>query len=117
MNIKRISLLAISALLLGSSTAAFSAEFWRTGTITRVLSDSTKYGGCMVKINTSIGNGCPSSGWVSLDCTETHYQGASKKNFAMVLAALALNKQVSLRVENTKKHDSYCVAYRVDLLN
>ncbi len=116
MNFKNLKVVAISSILLGLSNTAFSAEFWRTGTVIRILSDSKYYGGCMVNISSNIANGCPNNGWVSLDCSETFYQGQSKNNMAIVLTALATNKRLSLKVDNSKKHDGYCIARRVDII-
>jgi hypothetical protein len=65
MNLKYIKLVGIGLLALGLSSSATSAEFWRTGTVLRVMSNSNAYGGCMVELSVSIRNGCPNNKWVS----------------------------------------------------
>jgi hypothetical protein len=120
MNLKYIKLVGIGLLALGLSSSATSAEFWKTGTVLRVMSNSTTYGGCMVELNlnTNIRNGCPNNKWVSLDCTNTYFTATDSKNkYALALTALVANKKLSIKIDNTKKHDGACVATRVDIRN
>lgn len=112
-----IKLLFSSLLLLGLSNSALSAEFWRTGNVLRILSDNKNFGKCMILMSTKVSNGCPNNGWVSLDCIDEYSTGNSKNKLAIVLTALATNKRVSVKVDNTKKHNGYCVANRVDILS
>ena len=114
MSMRKLKLIGLSLLLLGTFSSVSAAKFCRSGTVTRVLVDSEKFGGCMVMLSTNIGNGCPANGWVSLDCTNTYYTDGKNK-YAMALTALSLNKSVSVLVDNTKKHDGYCVAQRIDI--
>lgn len=116
MKMKYIKLIGSSLLLMGMSGSLVATEFWRTGTVERVLTDATLYGGCMVQLSSRIANGCPNNGWVSLDCTNTHFsESASKNKYALVLTAFALNKKISIKVDNNLKHNTYCVAKRIDL--
>lgn len=60
---------------------------------------------------------CPGTS-VSFSCTGTYHS----KDLAFYMLdqaqlALSLNKQVVVRVDDTKKHDSYCVATRIDVIN
>lgn len=115
--IKRPVLLLLTITILSLSSTAWSANFWRTGEITRTLTESTKYGGCMVQLSRNVANGCPNSGWVSLDCDANHSDpGDGQRAYASALVALTLGKQVSVFIDNTKKNDSYCVARRLDIL-
>lgn len=116
MKLKAIKIMGISLLALGLSSSVFAADFARTGTIKRVLADSKVYGGCMIQITANIGNGCPNGGFVSLDCTNTFYTATDSKNkYALALTAYALEKTVTVVVDNTKKHNGFCVARRVDM--
>lgn len=94
------------------STNANAASFWKTGTITRTLSDHY-YGGCMIYLSVAIENGCPSK-WVSLDCDDKYFKGGDRK-FASALLAKTTKSTVSVYIDNTKKHNSYCVARRIDI--
>jgi hypothetical protein len=92
-----------------------ATTFWVYGKITRTLVDNS-YGGCMVLLDKSIANGCPSEGWVSLDCKNTFYPaGQGDRKFNTALVAAMSGKSVSIVVDNTKKHDGYCVGGRVDV--
>ncbi len=119
MNKMRLKIVATSILLLATALPVSADLFYRTGTVEKVLTtEAGTYGGCMIRLSTSIGNGCPNSGWVSLDCANTYYSNAeSNRKYAMVLTALASNKMVSVKVDNIQKHGGYCVAQRVDILN
>ncbi len=118
MNKMKLKIVATSILLLATALPVSADLFYRTGTIEKVLtSEPDIYGGCMVKLDINIENGCPASGWVSLDCANTYYSDAgSKRKYATALTALAANKMVSVKVDNMKKHGGYCVALRVDIL-
>jgi len=116
MKLKSIKVIGVSLLVLGLSASVVAKDFSRTGTIKRVLVDSKIYGGCMIQISANIGNGCPNGGWVSLDCTNTFYSATDSKNkYALALTAFSLDKQVTVVVDNTKKHNAFCVARRVDM--
>lgn len=104
-------------IILSITTTAWSASIWKTGTVTRTLTDTQYYGGCMVLISTPIANGCPNNGWVSLDCDGTYSQaGEGQRAYASALVALSLGKQVSILVNTTQKHNGYCVARRLDII-
>jgi hypothetical protein len=117
MKLKSIKIIGISLLALGLSSSVFATEFSRTGTVKRILIDSKIYGGCMIQISANIGNGCPTGGWVSLDCTQQYYTSAtdSKNKYALALTAFSLDKKLTVVVDNTKKHNGFCVARRVDM--
>lgn len=103
-------------LTLGISSNAWSINFWKTGTIVRTLTDSTKYGGCMIQLSVGVGNGCPSNGWVSLDCDAIFSDpGEGQRAYATALVALTLDKKISVHINNEQKHNDYCVATRLDI--
>lgn len=110
-----IKLLLSSLILLGLSNSALSGEFWRTGNVIRILSGNENFGKCMILMSTKVLNGCPNNGWVSLDCADKYSTGNSKNKLAIALTALAINKKVSVKIDNTKKHNGYCVATRIDI--
>jgi len=116
MNIKRLSIVGMSIVMLGLTQTASAGEFFRAGKITRVITASNNFGNCMVLLDSSISNGCPSSGWVSLDCKGVYFPTViGKRKYAAALTAFTLKSKVLLKVDNTKKHDGYCVASRIDI--
>ena len=117
MKLKKILINVFICVGLLAAVQAEAAEFWRTGNITRVLTDRF-YGGCMINLSVFIENGCPIAGWVSLDCEDKYSPpGTGNRMYAMALTAFSLNKRVSVLVNNTEKHNGYCVARRVDMLS
>jgi len=114
MKIKAIGLVMAVGMIIPTTTMA--SEFWKSGTITRILVDAKNYGKCMVSLNVSLGNSCPST-WVSLDC-EAKYsdKGDGDRMLNIALIAQNMNKKISIKVNNSKKHGSYCVASRLDIL-
>jgi hypothetical protein len=101
-----------------ASTASVNAEvFARVGKVLRTLSSSTSYGGCMVYLSTPIGGSCPNNGWVALDCKGTYStEGTADRNYASAVVAASLGKPVMVHIDTTKKHSTYCVATRLDIL-
>jgi hypothetical protein len=113
MKIKLVS--ALSLVLI--SMPVLSAEFSVSGKITRTLSSGNQFGGCMVQLSVPINNGCPASGWVSLDCNGGFFPGGNgDRSYTSALAAFSLHKTVTVRVDNTKKYDTFCVASRIDVI-
>ncbi len=116
MKLKMTMALAVVFTGLLFAAQAQATEFFRTGSINRFLSDEL-YGGCMIRISASIGNGCPVAGWVSLDCSATHSPaGVGNRMYATALTAFSLGRQVTVLVDNTEIHNGYCVARRLDML-
>ena len=113
---KKLVMVFISVFLIASTIPANAAEFWRVGKITKTLSQGSGYGGCMIEITAPIGNGCPGR-WVSLDCDGLFYpESAGKRSYASATVAASTDKLVSVRVDNTKKHNGYCVSKRLDVI-
>ncbi len=97
------------------SISAQAQGFWVHGKIVRTLSQADAYGGCMILMDTPIGHACPSNfNYVSLDC-EGHYSRAGgDKAYTSALMAYALDKSVSVFIDDAKKLNTYCVAIRLD---
>lgn len=105
-----VILFTISSLLY-ASTATISNV-----TITRTLLENGNYGNCMILLSKAPGLSC-SGRWVSFSCDGT-YQPRDSANmmFDSAQMALALGKKVNVRVDDLKKHNGYCFAYRIDVL-
>lgn len=113
--------------ILGSAGSAYAVTGTLTTTVVRTLvSNESIYGGCMANLAAAINSAtvspgqpavnCGTSGWVSFSCTGTY----NSKDLAFYMLdqaqlALSLNKTVSVTVDDTKKHNGYCVATRIDV--
>ncbi len=115
LNKKRIKYALIGTMFVTSFQSS-AAIISREGNILRTLTGQY-YGQCMALLDVSISSGCPSSGWVSLDCKGSFYsKDEADKKYSTVLAAALAKKRVLVVIDNTKKHNGYCVARRVDLM-
>lgn len=117
MKTKVYGALGMGLVVLGLAQYAYAAEFFRAGKIIRVNNSSAQFGGCMIQLDTSIGNGCPSTGYVSLDCNDDFYAaGEGKRKYATALTAVALDYRVTVKIDNAKKTaDGFCTAERIDI--
>lgn len=109
--IKSLTLTAILIL----PTVVSAETIYASGTVTRTLTETDRFGKCMIKLSTEPGGGC--SSWISLDC-EGKYLSAGDGDRMLNVALLAqnLNKTISLELANDKKFDNaYCTAKRLDI--
>lgn len=87
--------------------------------IQRTLLDSEAFGNCMAELSKDInttGLNCPGR-WVSFSCDGTYQaRDIAKSMFDSAQMAMALNKKVFVYVDDLKKHNDNCVAYRIDVL-
>ena len=120
MKIKSIIVcVMLSSALAGYTLNSQAATSGLTTTVTRVLTDTLYYGGCMAALATSPSTKLPgcSAGWVSFSCTGTFADKAlAFANFENAKMALAMNKQVYVLFDDSKKHNGYCFARRVDVI-
>ena len=113
--------LAAAMLLVGCVTPALADIAWVKGaTIKRTLIQEDAFGGCMILVNKTIadaGLSCPSR-FVSFSCDGTFSSKVNAQNMLdSAQMAFALNKKVNLQIDDSKKHNSYCVAVRIDVTN
>ena len=105
------------ATLIVVPTVVMAGAFWKSGKITRILTDSKYYGKCMISIPFSAYSGC-NGNWVSLDCEGKYLdKGDGDRMLNVALIAQNMDKKVSVKIDSSKKHNGYCVATRVDILN
>ena len=107
------------AVLMGTASVGFAATAYVQGNVTRTLTaDQDRWGGCMIVIDQVLadhGLDCPSQ-WVSFSCTGTFTsKDIAYRMFDSAQMAYALGKKVSIEVNDTKKHNGYCYASRVDV--
>lgn len=97
-----------------------------TTVVKTLVSNERLYGGCMAGLAVAINTATVSAGqpaldcpgnWVSFSCIGTH----NSKDLAFYMLdqaqlALSLNKPVFLQIDDTKTHNSQCVATRIDVI-
>ena len=115
------SVILLLLLSLGAVESSYAATDDFIAPISRILlsADGT-WGGCMVFLRgtdvASTGLDCPRKGWVSLGCTGNFApKDATKRMLDNASLAFALNKQVSVRVDDTKKESGFCSATRINV--
>lgn len=109
--------LAVSSMIYSSTV--YSAKETVTTKVTKVLVDDTNFGQCMVQLDVPINNiglECKSN-WVTFSCSgDFSSKDIAYHKFENAQISLVLGKKVKIYVDDTKKHNGYCYAYRVDLL-
>ena len=97
-----------------AATASFQATIERT-----LVADADRWGGCMARVNVTLadlGVDCYSR-WVTFSCSGVHTtKDVAYRMFDSAQMALALEKRVQLYVTDQKKHNGYCFANRIDVL-
>ena len=111
-------LAALCALVLGSATAYADIIPIRDARVTRVLVTSdTTMGGCMAQLSVPVGAGCTGY-WVTFSCTADFAdKDRAYRMFDMAQMAYTLGKRVTVFADNTKTHNGYCFAGRIDVYN
>ncbi|HEB94600.1 MAG TPA: hypothetical protein ENI94_14330 [Gammaproteobacteria bacterium] len=104
-------------MVLGAGVASAEMAWISDAKVTTTLSEAGSYGDCMIYVNKPISDslsGCPS--WVTFSCDGTYNsKDAGQRKFESAQLALALGYRVQLFVDNTKKHNGYCYAQRIDI--
>lgn len=103
-------------LLPASFAAAVQAKF--DTYVQRTLSDSENYGGCMAKLaDRPIEQGVDCrSVWVSFSCSGNFAsKDVANRNFESAQIAMLTGAKIHVLVDDTKKHNSYCFAQRIDV--
>lgn len=90
-------------------------------TVLKVLNTSNgTFGNCMIKMNKSMASGglnCPDNGWVSFSCTGDFVpKDEAAKLFDSAQMAFALGTRIEVFIDDTKKHNGFCTAFRVDVI-
>ena len=113
-------ILALSmVVLMGTASVGFATTVYVRGKVTKTLvADQGRWGGCMVRIDQVLANhllDCPSQ-WVSFSCSGTFTtKDIANRMFDSAQMAYALGKRVVLEINDTKKHNGFCYASRVDV--
>jgi hypothetical protein len=118
LTLKSVSLLPLMLLSLMAFEAQAETASFKT-TISRILITEGKYGNCMVRLDTTPQSQLPdcSFNWVSFSCDGSYTsQDVAYRMLEMSQMAYVLEKEVFIQIDDSRKHNGYCLAYRVDLL-
>lgn len=89
-----------------------------TTTVTKILVQEGLYGGCMAEVNPGPETALPNcaSYWVTFSCSGD-FNSKSNASLKLQSAQLAFisGKSISLLIEDSKKHNGYCFAQRIDV--
>ena len=108
----------IVSLMLTVATLATEAEF--NTEIDRLMTDSSNFGGCAARITGSVAaNGLACSGpWISFSCTgDFNSKSDGTNKFAQAQLAWVTDKQVRVRLDDSKRHNGYCFARNIIVTN
>ncbi len=124
MNIKKnkMILTVLSFCIIITTSPLFAAKgFIKTTVEAIVVTTPVTFGGCMIKMGVkanSTGLNCTNNNYISLSCTgDFNSKDLSYKMLDTAQMALALGNEVNLQIYDTKKHNGYCVASRIDILS
>jgi hypothetical protein len=113
-------LIAVLVLLSCAMPTLANIATIKGATIQKTLLQEGSFGGCMISLDKSIkdaGLSCPDSNWVSLDCDGAYSsKAAAQRMLDSAQLAFVMNKEVFILVDDSKKHNDYCVATRIIIL-
>jgi hypothetical protein len=119
-SITKKAAVAASLLMVLPNSSVLAAEATLTAQINRVLisADST-YGGCMAALSANPQDLLPAclADWVSFSCSG-HFTDAVRafRMLDQAQLALATNKSVMVVVDDSRRHNGYCFASRIDVI-
>ena len=108
--------LAAGSWLFATPALADRASINATAVRIMVLEDS--YGGCMVRLSTNPQTVLPAcaASWVTLSCDGTFLpKDVSSRLLEQVQLGFALDKQLTVYIDDARRHNGFCLAYRVDV--
>ena len=111
---------ALAALALGAPQA-LAAQAVIKGEIRRTLAvPDARWGGCMALLSKSPadeGLDCPTSRWVTFSCSGVHAKKSdAQRVFDSAQLAFVSRREAFVWVDDTKKHNGFCFANRVDVV-
>ena len=101
-----------------ASGFALSAQGVLISKVEQILVDNVNYGECMALVNpgpqTITGTSC-NPYWVTFSCSgDFNSKTAGSNKFSSAQLALITAKNVRIQFDDTKKHNGYCFAQRID---
>lgn len=115
-----VALIAFAMIHVGGTAPSYAANAQVVARPTAVMvTDNSNFGGCMVSLETdpqSLLADC-AKGWISFSCSGD-FTDPVRAYRMLDQAQLALATRLRLRIQfsDERKHNNYCVAYRVDVI-
>lgn len=84
----------------------------------RILVSEKYYGGCLVLLSKNPQDVLPScrAKWVTMSCDGTFLpKDLSNRLMEQVQMSFALNRSLGVYIDDSRQHNGYCLAYRIDL--
>lgn len=110
----------VGALAMVMCATAMSATTSVTTNIERVYATpSDKWGGCMVRTESSYNKVNCNQNWLTLDCegaVEGNTKSAGQRRFDVATLALLTGQRAKFRINDDIKINGYCYADRVELI-
>lgn len=116
---KQVNILRNIVLFIAISApgVALSAEQEYQTRVTRTLIDSVNYGQCMALTfpgPQGTGLNC-GGGWVTFSCSgDFNSKSAGNLKLQSAMLSIVTGKNVAIVIDDTKKHNGYCFARRID---
>ena len=109
-------------LLLVGPVTAFATTLQLDAKVTRTLAaDEQKFGGCMAYLTVSpAGEGldCNTGNWVTFSCSGVHVTKSSAlRMFDSAQMAFLMDRTVRVTVDDSRKHNGWCLVERIDVLS
>jgi hypothetical protein len=106
-------------LLLAFAGSALAANRYYEATVTRTAVHESNFGVCMAKVSPSPsdeGLNCKPD-WVSFSCSgDFNSKEIGQQKLSAAQLALMTGDLVKINVDDTRKHNGYCYAQRIDNL-
>lgn len=121
-NIQKIKPVVIGLMFMGSLMTAHNAYAGIANVSTKVVrvlhTNSDVYGACMARLaKDPATTGVDCNPWVTFSCTgDFTTKDSAYRMFDMAQMSLALDKAVTVWVNDSKKHNGFCVAERIEVL-
>ncbi len=113
-----IGLLACAATFWMTSGHAAVAALNGAKVIRVLIADEGRFGGCMARLDrniSTVGLNCPGS-WVSFSCTgDFTSKDVAYKMLETAQMAMALDRWVGVYVDDSRLHNGWCYANRIDM--
>lgn len=105
--------------LLLISTTCFGVTRALNTMVLGFFSDISRYGGCMANLEDrpdSVGLACTGS-YVTFSCSgDFAGKDAANRNFEIAQMAYLMGRRVRIYVDDTRKHNGFCLVQRIDML-
>jgi hypothetical protein len=113
---RKIFLALTTILITVTGQAATLQPGWKN--VTQILTWEDKFGQCMIAIEGYTGSSECNGGWATLDCQGSFVsKSIASRNLELAQMSIALNSKVYTRIDESRKHNGYCLVYQMQLLN